>query len=157
MTSDPQSLVHSPRPLGRSVGRVLRTSGVFEGTMLSKRSTDYGRGREIPSDTFVIDGEDAEKRHAHFYCDARGFLALLDNFELLFMEDPEHTRRGSWQWHLRAQRPSACCPDKLKRRYIRLDCRRTSPSERKARLQAVPFQANGSARPRATADRPPPR
>ena len=87
------------------IHRVLKPGGLYQGTMLSKRNANFGRGREIAPDTYVI-AEDEEKSHAHFYCDARALLDLFAGFELLSLEDREHAKPGSWHWHLRAERRS---------------------------------------------------
>jgi 2-polyprenyl-3-methyl-5-hydroxy-6-metoxy-1,4-benzoquinol methylase len=47
------------------IWRVLRPGGLYQGTMLSKRNGNFGVGREVAPDTFVIDGID-DKAHPHF-------------------------------------------------------------------------------------------
>ncbi len=84
------------------IARVLRPGGVYQGTMLSKRNANYGEGTEIAPDTFVRDG-DGDKDHPHFYCDAAGLVALFAGFELLSLTDREHSKPGSWHWHLLAE------------------------------------------------------
>lgn len=83
--------------------RVLRPGGLYQGTMLTKRNVNFGRGREIAPDTFVVDG-DVDKGHPHFYCDARGAAELYENFEILSLTQVEHRKPGSWHWHLLAER-----------------------------------------------------
>jgi SAM-dependent methyltransferase len=85
------------------IRRVLRPGGLFQGTMLSKRNGNFGAGREVAADTFVIDGVD-DKAHPHFYCDAAGTVARFCGFEMLSLVDREHRKPGSWHWHLLAER-----------------------------------------------------
>src|SRR3546814_2143005 len=52
--------------VGRAVAeiyRVLKPGGLFHGTLLSKRNRNYGLGREIAPDTFVIDGAARSDEH----------------------------------------------------------------------------------------------
>lgn len=88
------------------IRRVLKPGGLYQGTMLSRRNANYGRGREIAPNTYVIE-EDEEKSHAHFYCDAGELLHLFAGFDLLSLEDREQTGPGSWHWHLKAERKAA--------------------------------------------------
>jgi hypothetical protein len=58
--------------LGRRLGeiwRVLRPAGLLQATVLSTRDANYGIGRAIAPDTFVIDQVE-QKGHPHCYCDA---------------------------------------------------------------------------------------
>jgi tellurite methyltransferase len=71
--------------------------------MLSKRNANFGRGREVADDTFVIDGVD-DKAHPHFYCDAAGLMSIFSGFELLSLSDRQHEKPGSWHWHMIAER-----------------------------------------------------
>jgi SAM-dependent methyltransferase len=91
-----------PRALAE-IRRVLRPGGLYQGTMLSKRNGNFGAGREVAPDTFVIDGID-DKSHPHFYCDAAGIVARFHGFTLLSLADRPHARPGSWHWHLLAER-----------------------------------------------------
>ncbi|MFP4126589.1 MAG: class I SAM-dependent methyltransferase [Alphaproteobacteria bacterium] len=85
------------------IHRVLAPGGLYQGTMLSKRNANFGRGTEVAPDTFVRTGDD-DKGHPHFYCDARGLCALFAGFEPLKLEDRLHRKPGSWHWHLLAER-----------------------------------------------------
>jgi tellurite methyltransferase len=85
------------------IWRVLRPGGLYKGTMLSKRNANFGRGREVADDTFVIDGVD-DKAHPHFYCDAAGLMSIFSGFELLSLSDRQHEKPGSWHWHMIAER-----------------------------------------------------
>jgi tellurite methyltransferase len=96
--------------VGRRVAeiwRVLKPGGLYQGTMLSKRDIAFGVGREIAPDTFVVDGVE-ERAHPHFYCDAAGLVTLFAGFELLSLsQDGNHSRPGSWHWHIVAERHAA--------------------------------------------------
>jgi hypothetical protein len=70
--------------LGRRLGEiwlVLRSSGLLQVTVLSTRDANYGIGREITSDTFVIDQVE-RNGHPHCYCDAAMLVGLLAGFDL---------------------------------------------------------------------------
>lgn len=85
------------------IRRVLKPGGSFQCTMLSKRNQNYGRGREVGLDSYVIDDID-DKDHPHFYCNAEGVVRLLHGFELLALQDRLHSKPGSWHWHIIAER-----------------------------------------------------
>jgi len=93
--------------VGRRLGeiwRVLKPGGLFHGTVLSTRDTNYGLGRAIAPGTFVIDRVEA-KGHPHFYCDAATLLGLLAGFELITLSQQLQERRpGSHHWHIIAER-----------------------------------------------------
>lgn len=74
--------------------RVLAPGGLYQGTMLSGRNVRFGEGRQIDSDTFVIDGEE-EKDHAHFYCDVCKLVDLFAGFEILSLAQRQHRQLGS--------------------------------------------------------------
>jgi SAM-dependent methyltransferase len=82
--------------------RVLKPGGLFQGTMLSKRDVQFGRGRAIAPDTFIR-GSDP-KAHPHFYCDLAGLAVLFAGFELLSLTQEEQRRPGSWHWHILVER-----------------------------------------------------
>src|SRR6266404_1962959 len=52
------------------IWRVLKPGRLYQGTMLSKRDAQFGRGRLVAPDTFIR-GNDP-KAHAHYYCDLAG-------------------------------------------------------------------------------------
>ena len=93
--------------LGNRLGevwRVLKPGGMFQGTVLSTRDSNYGIGRAIAPDTFVRDRTE-EKGHPHFYCNASTLLGLLAGFELLTLSQQLQERRpGSRHWHIIAER-----------------------------------------------------
>ena len=83
---------------------MLKPSGFYQGTMLSKDNAAYGRGEEIAADTFVAEsGGDGDKDHPHFYCDEPELYALFADFEVLTLTQREHREPGSWHWHMLAQ------------------------------------------------------
>lgn len=84
------------------IWRVLKPGGLYQGTMLSKRDGQFGHGANVAPDTFIR-GSDP-KAHAHYYCDLGGLAALLGGFELLSLTHEEQRRRGSWHWHILAER-----------------------------------------------------
>lgn len=87
----------------REIARVLKPGGIYQGTMLSKRNGNFGLGREVAPDTFVIDSI-SDKAHPHFYCDARTLVEIFGGFELLSLADREHRQPRSYHWHLVATR-----------------------------------------------------
>ncbi len=91
------------------VRRVLKPGGTFLLTMLSKRRLWIDREklngpREISRNTWVFDEDGSDKRHPHYYCGAVEMLALFQGFEVMWMEDREHEKPGSWHWHLILER-----------------------------------------------------
>jgi SAM-dependent methyltransferase len=85
------------------IWRVLKPGGLYQGTMLPTRNSNYGLGHRIAPDTFVNDAIE-ERAHPHFYCDAAGVVALFAGFELLSLVQREHKKPGSWHWHILAER-----------------------------------------------------
>ena len=91
------------------VRRVLKPRGTFLLTMLSKRRLWIDRKnlngpREISRNTWVFDDDSSDKRHPHYYCEAIEMLCLFQGFEVVWMEDREHEKPGSWHWHLILER-----------------------------------------------------
>ena len=85
------------------IWRVLKPGGLYQGTMLPTRNANYGRGRRIAPETFVIDGAD-ERGHPHFYCDAAVLVSLFAGFELLSLTQTQQMKPGSWHWNIVAER-----------------------------------------------------
>src|SRR4051794_35153505 len=79
------------------IHRVLVPGGLVVGSMLSKRNTNFGVGREVQPDTFVVDGVDTDKIHPHFYCDAATLIALHRGFEVVELRDREQ-EPGAHHW-----------------------------------------------------------
>src|SRR5438477_7416352 len=85
------------------IWRVLKPGALYQGTMLPTRNINYGRGRTVAPDTFVVDGAE-ERGHPHFYCDAATLVALFAGFELLSLKQQQQRKPGSWHWHIIAER-----------------------------------------------------
>jgi len=85
------------------IWRVLKPGALFQGTMLTTRNSNYGVGRAIAPDTFVVDGQE-EKEHPHFYCDAARLIALFAGFDLLSLTQQQQRKPKSWHWHIIAER-----------------------------------------------------
>ena len=85
------------------IWRVLRPGGLYQGTMLPTRNSNYGIGRMVAPDTFVDDAND-HRAHEHYYCDAAALVALFAGFELLALTQRQQRKPGSWHWHLIAER-----------------------------------------------------
>lgn len=85
------------------IWRVLKPGGLYQGTMLPTRNSNYGRGRRVAPDTFVVDGAE-EHNHPHFYCDAPVLVSLFSGFELLSLTQTQQYKPGSWHWNIVAER-----------------------------------------------------
>ena len=85
------------------IWRVLKPSGLYQGTMLPTRNVNYGRGRRVAPETFVVDGGE-ERGHPHFYCDAPVLVSLFSGFELLSLTQTQQKKPGSWHWNILAER-----------------------------------------------------
>jgi SAM-dependent methyltransferase len=85
------------------IWRVLKPGGLYQGTMLPTRNSNYGRGRRVAPDTFVVDGAE-ERNHPHFYCDAPVLVSLFSGFELLSLTQTQQHKPGSWHWNIVAER-----------------------------------------------------
>jgi tellurite methyltransferase len=85
------------------IWRVLKPGALYQGTMLPTRNINYGRGRTVAPDTFVVDGAE-ERGHPHFYCDAATLVALFAGFEMLSLKQQQQRKPGSWHWHIIAER-----------------------------------------------------
>ena len=87
---------------------MLKPGGTFQGTMLSKRNAGFGIGTEVAPNTFVReadeDGDDSDKAHPHFYCNAAELVELLAGFELVGLRDIEQKKAGAWHWQFVAER-----------------------------------------------------
>lgn len=104
-------LYHGDRTVAETafgeIGRVLRPGGTFQATMLSKRNDGFGLGTEISPNTFVREageGDDSDKAHPHFYCNAAELIALLAGFELVSLRDVAQKRPGHMHWQFVAER-----------------------------------------------------
>jgi ubiquinone/menaquinone biosynthesis C-methylase UbiE len=88
------------------IWRVLKPGGLYQGTMLPTRNSNYGRGKLVAPNTFVVDDPDEERAHTHFYCDAAVLVSLFSGFDLLSLSQRLQNKPGSWHWHLIAERLS---------------------------------------------------
>jgi len=86
------------------VTRLLRPSGRYAATMLSKRNIEYGKGIEIAPGTFVQPEAKDDKIHPHLYCDAAGLIRLHPGLELLSCQDVSQAATGSYHWHCEFER-----------------------------------------------------
>jgi hypothetical protein len=86
-------------------GRVLRSGGTAQLTMLSKRHRAFGIGREIRPDTFVDDASTGDKDHPHFYVDATTLTAMLNDahFEVRSALDIDQQSPGGFHWTVLAE------------------------------------------------------
>jgi tellurite methyltransferase len=87
------------------IWRVLRPGGLFQGTMLPSRNSNYGVGRLVAPGTFVVDG-DQHHWQPHFYCDLATLVALFSGFEILRLSQHQKRKPGSWHWNIVAERSS---------------------------------------------------
>jgi SAM-dependent methyltransferase len=85
------------------IWRVLKPGALYQGTMLPTRNSNYGIGRRIAPDTFVVGGAE-ERGHPHFYCDAPVLVSLFSGFELLSLTQTQQQKPGSWHWNIVAER-----------------------------------------------------
>jgi 2-polyprenyl-3-methyl-5-hydroxy-6-metoxy-1,4-benzoquinol methylase len=89
----------------RETYRVLCPGGLYHGTMLSKRNSNFGRGQEVAKDTF-INNESEDKSHPHFYCNAPELVSLFSKvgFEVISLVDLPDSKPGSYHWHVLAEK-----------------------------------------------------
>lgn len=83
--------------------RVVVPGALYVATMLSKRNTGYGKGREVSQDTFVVDDALDDKIHPHLYVSAADVLELHPEFEVLTLEDVAQAP-GQFHWHFSMER-----------------------------------------------------
>lgn len=81
------------------ITRLLRPSGRYATTMLSKRNTEYGKGVEVAPGTFIQPEAKDDKVHRHLYCDAADLIRLHPGLELLACQDVSQAAAGSFHWH----------------------------------------------------------
>lgn len=92
------------RQAAAEIARVTRRGGVFQGTLLSKRRADFGRGVEIAPDTFVQPDAAGDKSHPHFFIGAADVPRLFPEFEVRALIDVDDGGDGSWHWNVIAER-----------------------------------------------------
>lgn len=81
------------------IRRILRPGGMYQATMLSKRSVDYGRGQQIAPNTYVQPRGHGDKVHPHLFADEHDLLRLHSGFRLLAAEDRDQTGDGEQHWY----------------------------------------------------------
>ena len=91
------------------VRRVLKPGGTFMLTTLSKRRLwidceKLNGPNETTRDTWVFDEDTSDKRHPPYWCGAVEMLALFQGFEVLWIEDREPEKPGSWHRYLTLER-----------------------------------------------------
>ncbi|MCG8593049.1 MAG: class I SAM-dependent methyltransferase [Kiloniellales bacterium] len=87
------------------VRRVLRIGGVFQATLLSRRSAARSTGIEVSPNTYIWQEGDADHQHPHYFCDGRDLNAFLGDFEWLSLEDRQVRDRPDYRhWHFAAER-----------------------------------------------------
>ncbi len=84
--------------------RVLKPGGIFQFTMLSKRNIDYTQGNPIAFNTIVDESDTSDKNHPHFYCNSIELMQLLIGFEIISLNDNDLLRKGSYHWHIVAEK-----------------------------------------------------
>jgi SAM-dependent methyltransferase len=81
------------------IRRVLRPGGLYQATMLSKRSVDYGRGEQVAPNTYVQPSGHGDKVDPHLFTDEHDLLRLHSGFRLLAAEDRDQTGGGEQHWY----------------------------------------------------------
>lgn len=81
------------------IRRVLRPGGLYQATMLSKRSIHYGRGEQVAPNTFVQPHGRGDKARPHLFADEYDLLRLHQGFRLLAAEDRDQTGGGEQHWY----------------------------------------------------------
>lgn len=104
-------LYHGDRAVAQTafgeIARILKPKATFQATMLSKRNAGFGLGTEISPNTFVREageGDDSDKVHPHFYCNAVELVDLLAGFDLLSLRDVAQKHPGHMHWQFVAER-----------------------------------------------------
>ena len=82
--------------------RVVKSGGSVHFTMLSKRNSAFGVGKEIAPDTFVDSASASDKRHPHFYLDRQGLQQLLADHALqaVTVQERAQSLPGGFHWHV---------------------------------------------------------
>ena len=88
------------------IHRVLKSGGVYQGSMLSKRHNHFGQDIEVAPNTWSHDVGDPEKAHPHFYTNASEVIALFGGFEIFSLYDVEQDEPEDWHWYLHVERLS---------------------------------------------------
>jgi SAM-dependent methyltransferase len=81
------------------ITRCLRKDGYFLYTLISTKHNQFGCGREIEKNTFVIEAE-KEKAYPHHYFNEEEIARFFGGFIHLTCEDKEQFYPGLFHWHL---------------------------------------------------------
>jgi len=81
------------------IHRILRPGGFAHLTMLSDRNSEIATGEFISEGTYINPGL-SDKAHPHYYCNAMKLAELFSNFRIAEQIETEHSRPGSFHWHL---------------------------------------------------------
>lgn len=89
----------------KEVRRVLRVGGVFQGTMLSKRSRAIQKGKEVAPNTYIWESGEGDQIHPHFFCSGAELNVLMAGFEWLQLADRmDAAFPDYWHWRFAAER-----------------------------------------------------
>jgi tellurite methyltransferase len=86
--------------------RVLRPGGLLQLTMLTDRNSEMETGQCISEGTYINPGF-LDKDHPHYYCNAKKLAERLNDFRMVEQVEKEHTRPGSFHWHLLLEKQPA--------------------------------------------------
>ena len=70
----------------------------------TKKDTYYGKGRQIDRNAFILETNDEEKSHPHFYCNAEELLSLFRDVKIISLHLCEQKRPGSFHWNFVAEK-----------------------------------------------------
>lgn len=90
------------------IDRVLRVGGLLYMTLISTKSSWYGKGKKIEPGTYDIPGKE-DGQHLHHFSDVPDTRSLLSGWDLETMEDTEQTflgklHPGSYHWNILAKK-----------------------------------------------------
>jgi SAM-dependent methyltransferase len=92
----------------REINRVLRRGGLLYLTLISTKSTWYGKGKKIEPGTYDIPGKE-DGRHLHHFSDEPDARNLLSGWNIEALDDTEQTflgklHPGSYHWNILARK-----------------------------------------------------
>lgn len=87
------------------IHRILKPGGTVHATLLSKRHSDYGIGKEISPNFWIDPNADPDSAHPHYFADAKDAIDLFGNFDIRSLNDIEQRNKpGNGHWHIVAER-----------------------------------------------------